>query len=280
MTLRPVGDSHPQPVGVEEGARRCPRRLQWAERGWRRGGGWGGAAGPPRPALQPPPWPQASLLTRSTAPHPGRPTCSGPVLWKFCSNPPGWRSAPKGSSTHPTCRQLGGPNLRTRGCGSVSAPGPTAEAWLPEGAGSGQWGPEGSRFQASWVTVRLAQAGSRGCLARSRSLYFRRRAPPQDCGGGARSIIPWGPPARLPDAHLGEPRAGRRSFMHKGQRLWAASPHPTCHPHKVTWTRGGHTSGPPSVTSPSSGCREVRRCEAGKRSRPPPHSAPPWGPQT
>lgn len=85
----------------------------------------------------------------------------------------------------------------------MSAPGPTAEAWLPEGAGSGQWGPEGSRPQASWVTVRLAQAGSRGCLARSGSLYFRRWASPQDCGGGARSIIrpppqrpPWGTKGR------------------------------------------------------------------------------------
>ena len=83
-TLRPVGDSHRRPVGVEEGAQRCPQRLQWAV------GGGGAGVGVGRldcPAPQPPPWPAASLLTHSTAPHPGRPTCAGPMLRKFCSNP-------------------------------------------------------------------------------------------------------------------------------------------------------------------------------------------------
>ena len=72
--------------------------------------------------------------------------------------------------------------------------------------------PEGSWPPASRVTVRLVQAGSRGCGARSRSLHFRRWAPPQDCGGGAGSTIP--PPAPGPLAHLGEPRAGRRKEFH------------------------------------------------------------------
>ena len=101
--------------------------------------------------------------------------------------------------------------------------------------------PEGSWPPASRVTVRLVQAGSRGCGARSRSLHFRRWAPPQDCGGGAGSTIP--PPPLDPLPTLGNRgQEGGRSFTHKGQQLWVASPHPTSHP--LTRSPGHMTATP------------------------------------
>lgn len=224
----------------------------------------------PHPGLRPPSSPTAPPPTPGAPPAQGR--CCGNSAVTL------WLAVSTKGLLHPTCRQLRGPNLRTRGWRSVSAPSPTAKAWLPEGAGSGQWGPEGSWPQASRVTVHLVQAGSQGCLARNRSPHFRRWAPAQDCGGGARSIIPWGPPALLPDAHLGEPRAGRRSFMHQGSGSGLPLPTPPLtHTHKVTCTRGGHTSGPSSVTRRSSGCGEVGSREEGKRSRP--HPPPSLGPR-
>lgn len=163
-TLRPVGDSHRRPVGVEEGAQRCPQRLQWAVGGGGAGVGVGrlDCPAPPRsphPGLRPPSSPTAPPPTPGAPPAQGR--CCGNSAVTL------WLAVSTKGLLHPTCRQLRGPNLRTRGCRSVSAPSPTAKAWLPEGAGSGQWGPEGSWPQASRVTVHLAQAGSQGCLAGS-----------------------------------------------------------------------------------------------------------------
>lgn len=227
MTLRPGGDSHPRPVEVEEGAPRClaVSRGQRVEEGR----GLDGVAELPCTALQPPPWPRASLLTHSTAPTLGSPPAQG----RCCRNSAVtfWLAVSTLGILHPTCRQPGGPNLRTGGCGSVSAPSLTAEAWLPEGAGSGHWGPR--RLLASSFPGYCALSPSRVPGLRSKKPQPALPALGTPSGLRRRGRVHHPPPPPLdPLPTLGNRgQEGGRSFTHKGQQLWVASPHPTSHPH-------------------------------------------------
>lgn len=268
MTLRPVGDSHPRPVGVEEGARRCPRPLQWAERGWRRGGGLGRCS--PHPGLRPPSSPAAPPLT------PGAPPAQGPccgnsavtprlaVSTEGLLHPPNLQAAGRPESQDAWVRECERPRSHRRGLAS---------------GGRRQWTVGPRRLSASSFLGDCALSPSRvpGLPSKKRQPVLPALGIPS--GLRRRGQIDHPPASPTPTlGNQGQEGGGVSCTRGSGSGLPLPTP-PVTHTHKVTWTRGGHTSGPPSVTSPSSGCGEVRSREAGKRSRPSPHSAPPWGPR-
>lgn len=218
----------------------------------------------PHPGLGPPSSPAAP------PPTPGLPTCTGPVLQKFCSNllaggqhpwdpPPNLQAARRPESQDRQVRECERPQSHRRGLAS-------------RGRRQRTLGPPKAPGLNLPGLLCLAQAGSRGCGARSLSLHFRRWAPPQDCRGWAGSIIPPGtacPPSPLPPPWGTEGRKEEGVSRTRGSSSGLPLPtRPLTHTHKVTRTHGSHTSGPCSITSPGSGPGavggEVGSREAGK----------------